>query len=553
MKKGYLDFCDRSKFCVVLFLALLVSPLYSLSAEKPPEGFEIKESTVNNQKNVGMAVTGHTLQNSVMVNGFRFQGNKTISTAELQVFLSGYLNTYCDLARLRQAADSLSEEYNRRGLNFAKAYLPAQEIKDGVVEITIVEGRLGEIEVRGNKNYSSDFIRSFLYSASSGGAVTSAKIEKGLLILNSEFTDLKVGAELKQGGEAGTVALVANVDDSFPLHLALSINNYGTKNVGRYRMSADIDWTNALLPGALFTVSGIIGERPDHLINGKVMYLVPLNSLGTKLGVSGGGGNFTVSKEFAELGMEGKDVNGSVFIRHPFIKTRSSSLSGELGFRSTDSKLYLMEQESSHDKVRTAYAGISGNNIAWRGKSFLNFNLTQGLGSFLGGTKSGDLFASRANADNGFTHLALHVGRQQYLNEYFSALLRFGGQWSSDSLLANEEWQVGGVDSVRGYAPGEAAGDKGLRASIELRVAPLVNKEILQLGTFLDYGSASRKVTVIGQVKNVDLTGAGIALYSHFNMYVPIDLRFDLGWPIGPANNTYGESPVLYFSLSSRF
>jgi len=493
------------------------------------------------------------VSHGIVVKDFRFVGNKSISSADLKTILNGYIGKSSDLDNLYKAADQLSEEYRRRGLDFAKAYIPAQEISNGVVTIAIVEGKLGEIQVTGNRNYSADFIRGFLKKSTTDVALTSERIERGLIILNSEFTDLKVTADLVGSKEPGAVDINAKVEDRFPLHLTLYANNFGQENVSRARFGAQVEWVNALIPGALLTVGGFVGDEVDKIsfVNGT--YLVPLNYLGTKLGVSGASGSFNVGKDFADLRMYGRQASGSIFVSHPFIKGRTFNLSSSLGFKSADSKIYFMDQVSSYDKTRMLYLEIAGNHAHWGGKSFVSLNYSQGLGDFMGGTQANDPFASRIEASNEFSRFTLALARQQPLGSFFSSLTRLTGQWSDKALLAGEEWQIGGVDSVRGYAPGEGTGDYGYRASQEFRLAPLENKEILQLAAFIDYGYAYRIKPLIGAVNRTELTGAGVGLYSHISSFVAVDLRLDIGWPISPVNNFFHENPVYYFSLTTRF
>ena len=139
------------------------------------------------------------------------------------------------------------------------------------------------------------------------------------------------------------------------------------------------------------------------------------------------------------------------------------------------------------------------------------------------------------------------------IGQYVALFARVGGQWSSDPLVASEEWQAGGADSVRGYAPGEAAGDHGFVTSVELRVTPLDDKEVLVLVAFVDHGAAYRDEIVIGQEDHESLTGAGLGVRSHFEKFVSVDLRLDVGWPIDPHDNAFNERPVLYAGASIRF
>lgn len=491
--------------------------------------------------------------NSLLVKDFRFSGNNSVSGAELKQLLAGYLDQPCDLKQLREAADRVSDEYRRRGLDFTKAYVPAQAIRDGVVEIVVVEGRVGEIKVEGNRNYSGEFIQGFLRESLADGAVSSEGLERGLLLLNSEFTDLRVTANLERSQIPGAVDLRAKVEDSSPLHLSLSANNFGSEFVSRHRFGAQIDWTNALISGALLSLGGMVGEKPDNLAYGTGAYVAPVNALGTKVGINGAYGNFTVGSDFADLGIHNKEVGGGIFVSHPFIEKRALVVLSELGFRSRDAKFYLLDQLTSHDKVRLVYGELRGSHQFWGGKSLFSFNLSQGLGDWLGGTDDDDPMASRFEADNLFTRITPSYTRLQPLNETFSVIARLAGQWSSDSLLASEEWQVGGADSVRGYSPGEAAGDLGYRATLEFRVAPLEKKEMLQLGAFIDHGAASRREVLPGGDKNEAITGAGLGCYSYLKYYVPVSLRLEVGWPLKPSTNSLDEDPVFYFSLTTRY
>lgn len=488
----------------------------------------------------------------VDVTGFKFTGNVSVPEAELKTLLAGYVGKRCDLAKLRAATDAVSEEYRRRGLALARAFLPRQEIVGGVVEIAVLEGKLGEIIVEGNKNYSEKFVKGFIAAAAGEGPLVPERLERGLLLLN-EFKDLKVGAGLERGKAPGTVDVRAKVEDRFPLRGTLTFNNFGSDFVSRYRFGAQIDWTNALLPGALFTAAGLIGERPDRLAFGSAAYVVPVNDIGTKVGVNGSYGGFQVAQDFVDLEVHGEAQGGGFFISHPFVRDRTTGVLAEVGFQAKNSKFFFLDELTSRDRVRLVYGALSGDLIHWGGKSFASVNVAEGLGDFLDGSHGDDPQSSRFGADNTFTRVNGLIARLQPLGDYVSVVARFGAQWSSDSLLSSEEWQAGGADSVRGYAPGEAAGDHGYGGSLEVRVLPLEDKELIQLLAFIDHAAAYRKRRLPGQEREVYLSGTGVGLRSHFEYGIEADLRLDVGWPIDPNENSLDENPVLYASVAIRF
>lgn len=528
--------------CVFL---LVLSGTAALAVE-PAAPSADKQIPLVNQPNTGV-------MKMLVVKGFVLTGNTLLPESELQALLAGYINQSCDLNRLREATGKVTEEYHRRGYPLARAYMLAQTIVDGMVTITVREGRIGKIIIEGNHHYSDNFIRSRLTSGEKEEAMTVERLERGLLLLNSSFTDLKVSANFAPGSEPGTADIKVKVEEGFPLHLTLTSNNSGSDFVSRYRFGGQLEWTNALIPGSSLTAGGFIGDKSEnmHIINAG--YSFPLNAHGTMLGLSALKGNFEVGKDFADLGIHNEEKSGDLFIRQPFILSRKATLSGRVGFRASDAKYYQLDEVSGRDNIRVVYAELQGDMISLGGKSIANLTLSQGLGGLLGGTKSGDILASRQNAGNDFMRANLSLARVQPVTSVFSTLLTFSGQLSSTNLLAGEQWLLGGINSVHGFTSGEASGDQGYSATLALRANPLANKEILQLSAFLDYGFAHKRNPLSGVKADTELTGAGIGIASRIRTVAPTTLRLDLGWPITPSANAQGESPVISFDTSIRF
>ena len=63
------------------------------------------------------------------------------------------------LGMIEVVADTITRYYRERGFILAKAYIPKQHVRDGVVTITLMLGQLGEVEVKNNKRYSATLIK----------------------------------------------------------------------------------------------------------------------------------------------------------------------------------------------------------------------------------------------------------------------------------------------------------------------------------------------------------------------------------------------------------
>lgn len=84
-----------------------------------------------------------TEETVIYIGTFRFSGGlDKLSPEELQTWVKPHTDKGMTFSALKKIVDNLSQFLRSKGYGFARAYLPAQEIKDGVVDITILLGRI---------------------------------------------------------------------------------------------------------------------------------------------------------------------------------------------------------------------------------------------------------------------------------------------------------------------------------------------------------------------------------------------------------------------------
>ena len=487
----------------------------------------------------------------VLVKAYKITETSVMATADLGSIVAPYVGREMELTDLEKVADLVTAEFRDRGYSLARAYIPTQEIKDGIVEIAVLEGRVGEIIVKGNKNYSSEFIKRGFTPVVRDGAVRQSSLEKSLLVLN-EYPDLKATAVLEAGKELGTTDIVVNVEDKLPLHLVMDYDNFGTESVSKNRFGMEVNLGRFLIvEGSSLSLRGVIGSDPKSYHYGRASYLLPINGYGTKLGFLGYGGDFDVGQELAEFNITATTWGYSPFLTHPFIRSRAQNLSSEFGFESKDAKQSILGSLFSRDKVRMLRMGLNSDWIDRTGRNFISLSIFQGLEEAFGAMENNDPRSSRFGADNRFTKAYVNWARVQKVMDRVSIILRGSGQASTRPLVVTEQFFIGGADSVRGYPQGESLGDDGYAVSTELRVSPLPNQDILQLAFFIDHGGVSIKDPPPGVKKHHQLTGAGYG----FRLSLPynIDGRFDVGFPVKPAKASSGDRPTLYIQAAVRF
>jgi len=113
----------------------------------------------------------------------------------------------------------------------------------------------------------------------------------------------------------------------------------------------------------------------------------------------------------------------------------------------------------------------------------------------------------------------LHAGVQytRQLSEHLQGFARLAGQYSPDALVSNEQYAIGGLDTVRGYTEAAELGDRGYSATLELRTnafaKPLhVPEGLLHGFVFVDYGAISVVSPLPKQLTSTQLGSYGVGV-----------------------------------------
>jgi hemolysin activation/secretion protein len=142
-------------------------------------------------------------------------------------------------------------------------------------------------------------------------------------------------------------------------------------------------------------------------------------------------------------------------------------------------------------------------------------------------TNAEEFAAKRAGAGPSFFIAHLSLQRQQILPRNWSLDVRLDGQLANEPLISNEQYAVGGVDTVRGYTEAERLGDDGVHASLELRTPQLLtipHSDRSYLYLFADGAHVSLIDALPGQQDSYRLASFGIGLrFRFYGLTVDVD------------------------------
>ena len=499
----------------------------------------------------------------VLVKEIRITGVEAIPAAELQPIVAPYIGKEADLSDLRKAADAITDEYRARGYNLARAIVPEQNLSSGVVEIRVLEAKIGKITVQGNNYYSNRLIEGGFAGLLADKAVRQSSLERSLLILNDQYPDINATAGLQSGAEPGTTDIVVSAKDILPAHLTIDYNNYGVLQVSQHILGVQFDVDDPWF-GSHFSYRENTGFDPRTSHSRRAGLDLPINNYGTRFGGYFANGDFAVGGALSAVDLTGTQEGWGLSITHPFIRTRAHKLFGEFGFDLRDSKLFIGSDTQSLDRIRLLKLGLSYEGTDSTGRNFASVYVFRGLGSSFGG--STDRSApprSRSGANNDFTYATLNLLRLQTITSYLRAIVKASGQVASAPLAASEQFSIGGPDTVRGYRFKERIGDNAFNSGIELRALPIPGEysEAVQLSLGLDYGFVQQRKPVDGVRKFEKLLGYGPGVRLNLPFKIAerptyFSVRFDIGFPISPStidNRTSNSKPVYYVQTALRF
>lgn len=477
----------------------------------------------------------------IKVAAFRVTGNTVFAEAALLPLISGQIGKELDFEELNQTANKIAVHYRSNGYFLAQAYLPAQQISDGVVEIAVLEGRVGEVKLNMKENARlREFrARGILNAVQPGDLINEKSLERGLLLLN-DTPGVIVKSTLEPGAKVGTADVAVELgDDGKRVSGSLKADNWGSRFTGEYRVGADLNINNPSGFGDLISVSGLTSSGNGSPM-GRVSYVVPLGSWGTKLGASYSKLDYTLSKDFASTKTHGSAEVGSIYMLHPFVRTRNFNVVGVLGANLkkledlVDTDLTYPRNERD---LRVVNAGISGDfsdNVF--GGSLNTFSLTATSGNVdikTPNQKTLDQTVQGYNTQGSFSKINYEYQRQQALPRNLSLFVSLGGQTASKNLLSAEQFSLGGPNGVRAYPVGEGVGDEGVVVSAELRWN--VPQTPYMLNGFIDFGHAQLHKTP---------TAADIAAGPNYRNV----LGYGLGMNVGKQNNYLLRTSIAWCS-----
>jgi hemolysin activation/secretion protein len=489
---------------------------------------------------------------TITVNQFEVLGSTVFTKAELDQILNPFTKRPITFSELLQARSQITDLYTSRGYITSGAFIPTQNLQNGVVQIQVIEGGLEDIKVTGVERLSPDYVRSRMNIAT-GAPLNRDRLIQALQVLQINPLIASISAELSAGTRAGQNILEVRIKEAKSLEAQLSLDNNRAPSVGSLRRKVQISEANLTGLGDTLNVAY---SNTDGSNSYDLSYTLPINPYNGTIAFAFNNGNSNVlEKPFNILDIYANSTSYDFTFRQPIEQTPSQEIA--LGFTAS-------YRESLTSLLKIPFplsAGADDNGVTKTTvlRAFQEF--TQRSSQSVISLRSqfnvglGGVFGSNVNTRFPDSRFVSWRGQSQYVNllapDTF-LLLRGDLQLGDRALLPSEQIGFGGQDTLRGYRQDVLLGDNGLNLSAELRLPILRVPEwegLLQLVPFVD---AAAVWTSSGEANSSSNTLLGTGLGLRWRVGNTLDLRLDYGIPLisVPNSRNTAQENGLYFNLN---
>ena len=428
------------------------------------------------------------------------------------------------LGQIETVANTITHFYRERGFVLAKAYIPKQQVRDGIVNLTVLLGMLGDVQVSGNKRYSTKKLTS-VFDDMMGKPVTNTAIEEKLFLIN-DYPGIFVDGYFEPGTQVGDTRLNINVKDESRYNADVRIDDHGASDTGLYRFYADVQLNNPLGLADKLRASVLTASHPSNTDYWQLDYQMKLFGPRTKIGFDASQNQFVVDQ--TQSLRSGIKLNGDVrltSVTGTYIYKRSRKENGTFDLKYEDIQSILQignipnTNHAFDTKLNNISLAYSFDALQEAEKHYHQGQIKLTSGSFVYGAAN--------SQDNKYKILSgsyslLSFWKLPVFNADTRLVYRAEGQYAGINLSGILRFSLSGPTRARAYNPGIFTGDDAIFVGVDwifnspgffdLKLTKSLNlRELTKPFVFVDYayGVQQTLVTTVGNA-SAQLTDAGV-------------------------------------------
>jgi hemolysin activation/secretion protein len=488
---------------------------------------------------------------------FRVLGNHVLDRIKVESAVYPYLGNDRTIKTVEQARDALVAAYRQAGYGTVLVDIPEQTVDEGIVRLQVTEGTIEKVRIAGARYYSDRRILAALPSITPGTVPKLPELQTELGRLANEARDRQITPILKAGSAPGTVAVDLRVKDHVPLHGSIGVDDRYTADTTHTRLNASLSYDNMFQRGESLSVQYQMSPSAPSEVK-----LWVLSYLGHTLSPQWTWSVYGLRSEsnVAAIGTLSVIGNGKVFggrLIDTFGGDSGSVNSLTLGvdYKNFGQNVVLPSDVNAPTPIH--YVLWSAQLATTRLHEHYDFQNSLALNFGLRGIAGNDaeFEFKRYGGSASYAYLRGSSNLTWRTWRGFALTGRLAFQYSAQPLVNNEQFSLGGEDSVRGYLEAEELVDAGVAAAAELHFPRLVLGRAEAVGYFFyDRGIGMNQQPLPGEIvagtARTDLASFGVGFHAAF---YGANATLELAEPRLTGSRTRRDDGRLHFSVLYGF
>ncbi len=465
-------------------------------------------------------------------------GNTVLDVRTVEQAVYPFLGMNKSLHDVQQARDALALAYRNAGFGTVVVDIPEQAVDAGIVRLRVTEGRLERVRVGGAQYFSERAIVQELPALKSGEVPKLNDLQTELGRIAAEAPDRQVTPVLKSGTTTGTIDIDLKVSDKLPVHGSFEVDNNNTADTSALRATGVLSYANMFQRAE--TLSFQYETSPDYPSEVQLSALTYSGRTSDPM-LTWSAYAIRSNSDVAAVGAlavvgDGKIGGARLTLALDAGSSWSDSLSFGADYKDFTQNVHLIGAASSVTPIHyVVWSGLYAVNaqspsLAFTGSLGVNFGI-RNIDS-----RDSDFEYNRAGAQSNFLYLRGSDVLLYKLWRDWTAQLKLSYQYTGAPLVDNEQFAIGGAETVRGYYEAEALVDTGIAESLEFATPPLrLSSTSSVLFAFYDAAQAEIVMPLASQRSQFALGSVGAGYRGTWAPH--LDASFDWAYALrrGPS------------------
>ncbi|CAC9656926.1 hypothetical protein BCLUESOX_2718 [bacterium endosymbiont of Bathymodiolus sp. 5 South] len=401
---------------------------------------------------------------TINVQGVSLIDNKTINAT-----VEPFTNKCLGRMNINNIMKLLNQLYFNRGYTTARTYLPKQKTSQGILKLTIIEGKINKLSSNNKNLYLNN-----LFSDKSESYLNIRNLEQGTDQIN-RLEGYQSKVDIKPTSKIGYSDVVIKSTHKKNVYFRSGFDNSGSKSTGTIMANIGTSINNLTGINDQLMIDLKSNSKPDEdkKLNRTISlsYDVPYIdwNFGARLNETKNISlinNILINNQSVATQLRNINSNIEIYAKKNIYRDESQKISFNISWHKKNKVSQVSKvniEVSTYTRSHLA-AGINLSKKTKKNSSYsLDFKIKQGLNTkVVFHNDSGEITPAPKNFPKKyFTIYKIGGSYNTMLANKINLKLAFDSQYSDDILFGGEMFQIGGAGSVRGHSNIAISGAKG--------------------------------------------------------------------------------------------